>query len=62
MQMRRTVAVVVLGLVVGVWPAAGGAAHGSTARQATPARSLQADFNNDGADDLAGGACVAVEP
>ena len=55
MQMRRTVVVLVLGLVVGVWPAASGAAHGSAARQAAPARSLQADFNNDGADDLAVG-------
>jgi hypothetical protein len=55
MHMRRSVAVLVLGLVVGVWPAASGAAHGSTARQAGPARSLQADFNNDGADDLAVG-------
>jgi hypothetical protein len=51
--MRRTAAVLVLVLVAGVWPAASGAAHGSTARQAAPARSLQADFNNDGADDLA---------
>ena len=55
MQMRRTVAVLVLGLVVGVWPAASGAAHGSTSGQAEPARGLQADFNNDGADDLAVG-------
>jgi hypothetical protein len=52
--MRRTVAVLVL-VLVGVWPAASGAAHGSTARQAAAARSLQADFNNDGADDLAVG-------
>jgi hypothetical protein len=49
-----TVAVLVL-VLVGVWPAASGAAHGSTAKQAAPARSLQADFNNDGADDLAVG-------
>jgi FG-GAP repeat len=55
MAMRRTVVVLVLGLVAGVWPAASGAAHGSTATQAPPARSLQADFNNDGADDLAVG-------
>jgi hypothetical protein len=53
--MRRIVVVVVLGLVVGVWPAASGVAHGSTATQAASARSLQADFNNDGADDLAVG-------
>jgi hypothetical protein len=55
MQMRRSVAVLVLGLVVGVWPAAGGATHGSTARRAAPPSGLQADFNNDGADDLAVG-------
>jgi FG-GAP repeat len=53
--MRRIVVVLVLGLVVSVWPAAGGIAHGSTATQAAPTRSLQADFNNDGADDLAVG-------
>jgi hypothetical protein len=51
--MRRIVVLLVLGLVVGLWPAASGVAHGSTATQAAPARSLQADFNNDGADDLA---------
>jgi hypothetical protein len=38
-----------------VWPAAGGVAHGATVAQATPAPSLQADFNDDGADDLAVG-------
>src|SRR6266545_2855115 len=54
-EMRRIVVVLVLGLVVGVWPAASGVAHGATAAQAAPARSLQADFNNDGADDLAVG-------
>jgi hypothetical protein len=53
-EMRRLAVVLVLGLVVGVWPAASGVAHGS-ATQAAPARSLQADFNNDGADDLAVG-------
>ena len=53
--MRRIVVLLVLGLVVGVWPAASGVAHGSTATQAAPARSLQADFNSDGADDLAVG-------
>ena len=51
--MRRIVVLLVLGLVVGLWPAASGVAHGSTATQAAPARSLQADFNSDGADDLA---------
>ena len=53
--MRRIVVVLVLGLVVSVWPATSGVAHGSTATQAGPAQSLQADFNNDGADDLAVG-------
>ena len=53
--MRRFVVLLVLGLVVGLWPAASGIAHGSTATQAAPAQSLQADFNNDGADDLAVG-------
>jgi FG-GAP repeat len=53
--MRRVSVVVALVVAVGVWPAAGGVAHGSTAAQATPVPSLQADFNNDGADDLAVG-------
>ena len=53
--MRRIVVLLVLALVVGLWPAASGVAHGSTAAQAAPARSLQADFNSDGADDLAVG-------
>jgi hypothetical protein len=53
--MRRIVVVLVLGLGVSVWPATSGVAHGSTATQAAPARSLRADFNNDGADDLAVG-------
>jgi hypothetical protein len=48
--------VVVLVVAGGVWPAANALAHGSTAAQPAPARSLQADFNNDGADDLAVGA------
>jgi hypothetical protein len=51
--MRRIAIVLVLGLVVGVWPAPSGIAHGSLATQAAPARSLQADFDGDGADDLA---------
>ena len=55
-DMRRIVVVLVLGLVVSVWPATSGVAHGSAATQTAPARSLQADFNNDGADDLAVGA------
>ena len=49
------VVLLALGLVVGLWPAASGVAHGSTATQAAPAPSLQADFNSDGADDLAVG-------
>jgi hypothetical protein len=53
--MRRILIVLLLGPVLSGWPAAGGIAHGSTATQAAPARSLQADFNNDGADDLAVG-------
>jgi hypothetical protein len=53
--MRRILVMLLLGPVLSVWPAGGGIAHGSTATQAAPARSLQADFNNDGADDLAVG-------
>jgi hypothetical protein len=53
--MRRIAVVIVLVLAASVWPAASGIAHGSTAVQAGPARSLQADFDNDGADDLAVG-------
>jgi hypothetical protein len=56
--MRRIVVVLVLVLGVSVWPATSGVAHGSTATQAAPARSLRADFNNDGADDLAVGCQV----
>src|SRR6266508_4060829 len=60
-EMRRIAIVLVLVLVAGVWPAASGVAHGATAAQAAPARSLQADFNNDGADDLAVGVpCESV--
>ena len=53
--MRRVSVVVVLVVAASVWPAAGGVAHGSTAAQVPPAQSLQADFNDDGADDLAVG-------
>jgi hypothetical protein len=53
--MRRIAFVVVLVVVAGVWPVAGAVAHGSTATQAQAPGSLQADFNNDGADDLAVG-------
>jgi FG-GAP repeat len=52
--MRRLTVVLVLVLAAGVWPAASGVAHGLAAAQAPPA-SLQADFNDDGADDLAVG-------
>jgi hypothetical protein len=52
-EMRRIAVVAVLVLVAGVWPVV--VAHGSTATQAQAPRSLQADFNNDGADDLAVG-------
>jgi hypothetical protein len=52
--MRRIAVLLVLVLMAGVWPVASGVAHGST-MQAAPAPSLQADFNNDGADDLAVG-------
>jgi hypothetical protein len=52
--MRRLAVFLVLVLVAGVWPAASAVAHGATT-QAAPARSLQADFNNDGAADLAVG-------
>src|SRR6266508_2904720 len=54
-EMRRIAIVLVLVLVAGVWPAASGVAHGATAAPAAPARSLQADFHNDGAADLAVG-------
>jgi hypothetical protein len=53
--MRRIAVLLVLVLMVGVWSVASGIAHGSTT-QAAPAPSLEADFNNDGADDLAIGA------
>jgi hypothetical protein len=53
--MGRVSVLVVLVLAAGVWPAAAEVAHGSTAAQATPAQRLQADFNDDGAEDLAVG-------
>jgi hypothetical protein len=49
--MRRIAVLLVSVLMAGVWPVASGVAHGSTT-QVAPAPSLQADFNNDGADDL----------
>jgi FG-GAP repeat len=54
-EMRRIAVVIVLVLAASMWPAASGIAHGSTTVQTAPARSLQADFDNDGADDLAVG-------
>jgi len=54
--MRRIAMVIVLVLAAGCWPAAQAVASGAVAAQAAPVGSLQADFNNDGADDLAVGA------
>ena len=51
--MRRIALVIVLVLAGGCWPATQALAFGSAAAQAAPAQALQADFNNDGADDLA---------
>jgi FG-GAP repeat len=48
-EMRRIIPVLVLALGIGVWPSG----QRAMAVQAAPARSLQADFNNDGAADLA---------
>ena len=53
--MRRIAVVIVLVLAGSIWPATQALALGSTAAQATPVGTLQADFNNDGADDLAVG-------
>jgi|SRR5215207_2462296 len=53
--MRRIAVAVALVVAASVWPLAAGVAHGATVAQAAPAQSLQADFNNDGADDLAVG-------
>src|SRR5512132_750880 len=51
----RRVAVVVLVLAGSLWPAVPALASGVVAAQTTAAGSLQADFNNDGAEDLAVG-------
>jgi hypothetical protein len=51
--MRRVAMVIVLVLAGGAWPAT--QAFAATAAQAAPVGALQADFNNDGADDLAVG-------
>jgi hypothetical protein len=48
-EMRRITLVLVLILAAGIWPSG----QRATAVPAAPARSLQADFNNDGAADLA---------
>src|SRR5918995_1471805 len=53
--MRRLAAVPVLVLSAAIWPASGALAHDSTAGQAPAPASLRADFNNDGAEDLAVG-------
>ncbi len=53
--MRRITVMLALILVAGAWPAAPAFAHGATAAQATPAGGVRADFNNDGAADLAVG-------
>jgi hypothetical protein len=53
--MMRRIAVLVLALVAAVWPSAG-PANGAQAAPAVTSASVQADFNNDGADDLAVGA------
>jgi FG-GAP repeat len=52
----RRIAVVLLVLAGSAWPATNAIAVGAAASQPAPPRSLQADFNNDGADDLAIGA------
>jgi FG-GAP repeat len=49
----RPIAVVLVLSLAGAWSTAGGSGRGAAAVQAPPARSLQADFNNDGAADLA---------
>jgi hypothetical protein len=53
--MRRIAVVIVLVLAAGCWPATQALASGPVAAQAAPVGALQADFNNDGADDLAVG-------
>jgi hypothetical protein len=55
MQMRRVAVAIVLVVAGCVWPIAGAVAAGSTVTAAPATGALQADFNNDGADDLAVG-------
>ena len=54
-KVRRIASIIVLILAGSLWLAVPGFASGSTVAQSTPAARLQADFNNDGADDLAVG-------
>jgi FG-GAP repeat len=54
-NVRRIASIIVLILTSSLWPAVPGFASVSTVAQPTPAARLQADFNNDGADDLAVG-------
>jgi len=54
-EMRRIAVAIVLVLAAGCWPAAHALAAAPVAAQAAPAQTVQADFNNDGADDLAVG-------
>lgn len=53
--MRRVIMVLVLALAGCVWPITSAVAGGSTVTAAPAPDALQADFNNDGADDLAVG-------
>jgi FG-GAP repeat len=53
--MRRVIMVLVLALAGCIWPITSAIASGSTVTAAQAAGTLQADFNNDGADDLAVG-------
>jgi hypothetical protein len=53
--MRRVATILVLAMAGAAVPAAWTLARAPAATQAAPARSLQADFDNDGADDLAVG-------
>ncbi len=51
--MRRIIVTLAFVLVAGAWPAAPAGAHGTAAAQPADPTSVQADFNQDGADDLA---------
>jgi FG-GAP repeat len=53
--MRRVIMVLVLALAGCIWPITSAVAGGSTVTAAQAPSALQADFNNDGADDLAVG-------